>query len=66
MANQQLEKCNTAEGAQGALAEIDSFLSTADDLRLQDPQEFHQQFQDIMSEDTKVSARSGSKIIIGR
>ena len=54
LANQQIDRCNTAEGAQLALTEIDGFLATGNDLRLNDPQEFHQKFEDIMTEDTKV------------
>lgn len=58
LASQPLERCQTPQGADQALKEIDTFLLTAKDLKLSNPREFRQLFDDLMTPDTRVSGPS--------
>eukprot|EP00058_Branchiostoma_floridae_P000490 XP_002585978.1 hypothetical protein BRAFLDRAFT_255819 [Branchiostoma floridae] len=54
LASQPIDKCQTQEGAESALKECSDFLKTFDDLRLQDPKEFHVKFEEMLTAESKV------------
>eukprot|EP00058_Branchiostoma_floridae_P013262 XP_002598750.1 hypothetical protein BRAFLDRAFT_212817 [Branchiostoma floridae] len=54
LASQPIDKCQTQEGAESALKECSDFLKTYDDLRLQDPKEFHVKFEEMLTAESKV------------
>ncbi len=56
LATQAIDRCQTPEGAEVALQDIDHFLESASELKLNDPKEFRNVFESIMSPHTKVSA----------
>lgn len=57
LANQQLEQCQTQQKAEIALKEIDIFMATAKELKLNNPKEFRQLFEGMMTPDTRVSVQ---------
>ena len=54
LAGQPLEKCQTSQGAESALQEIDSYLKTSRDLKLSNPREFRNIFEEIMTPESRV------------
>lgn len=55
LASQQIDKFQTAQGAQSALQEIEKFLKTSRELKLSNPKEFRLLFDSLMTADTRVS-----------
>ncbi|PVD18636.1 hypothetical protein C0Q70_21186 [Pomacea canaliculata] len=53
LAGQPLERCQTSQGAEIAVQEIDAFLKTLQDLKLSNPREFRQLFEDLMTQETR-------------
>uniref|UniRef100_A0A5F8HII9 MCF.2 cell line derived transforming sequence-like 2 n=1 Tax=Monodelphis domestica TaxID=13616 RepID=A0A5F8HII9_MONDO len=57
LASQALDKCQTQEGAETALGDIEKFLSTAKEQQLLSPQEFYSQFHVVLTPEIKVVPR---------
>ena len=55
LASQQIEKCHTLEGAERALTEVEDFIDTAKELKMNDPKEFRILFDSLITPDTKVN-----------
>uniref|UniRef100_A0A5F8GKU7 MCF.2 cell line derived transforming sequence-like 2 n=1 Tax=Monodelphis domestica TaxID=13616 RepID=A0A5F8GKU7_MONDO len=53
LASQALDKCQTQEGAETALGDIEKFLSTAKEQQLLSPQEFYSQFHVVLTPEIK-------------
>uniref|UniRef100_A0A2C9KF52 Guanine nucleotide exchange factor DBS n=1 Tax=Biomphalaria glabrata TaxID=6526 RepID=A0A2C9KF52_BIOGL len=53
LASQQIDKFQTAQGAQSALQEIEKFLKTSRELKLSNPKEFRLLFDSLMTADTR-------------
>lgn len=49
-----LDQCNTLETAQEALQQVEAFLATGEDLKLTNPREFRQMFDNMITPDTRV------------
>ncbi|XP_077987372.1 guanine nucleotide exchange factor DBS-like [Glandiceps talaboti] len=54
LATQSIDKCQSQDGAQGALQDIDDFVKTANDVNLDNPKEFHAVFDPILTTETKL------------
>ena len=55
MLTSQLENCNTLESIRKAIEDIDNFVVTSKDLKLNNPKEFRQLFDSVITSDTRVS-----------
>ncbi|XP_072474451.1 probable guanine nucleotide exchange factor MCF2L2 isoform X2 [Notamacropus eugenii] len=56
LASQALDKCQTQEGAETALGDIEKFLSTAKEHQLVNPKEFYNQFNMVLTPEVKENA----------
>ncbi len=65
LAGQPLDKCNTPEGAEVALKDLEMYLETADDLKLNNPREFRQLFDNMITPETRVSLATSLKANYG-
>lgn len=54
LASQAVDKCQSQEGAETALCEIEKFLATAKEHQLSNPKEFYNQFDMILTPEIKV------------
>jgi len=54
LSNQQVETCQTPEGAELAIKDIESFVITSNQLRLNNPKEFRQLFESMITPETRV------------
>uniref|UniRef100_U3IK52 MCF.2 cell line derived transforming sequence-like 2 n=1 Tax=Anas platyrhynchos platyrhynchos TaxID=8840 RepID=U3IK52_ANAPP len=54
LASQAVDKCQSQEGAETALVEIEKFLATAKEHQLSNPKEFYNQFDMILTPEIKV------------
>lgn len=55
MASQAIDKCNTESGAESALKELDVFVATAEQLKLENPRDFRQNYGEVLTSDVTVS-----------
>uniref|UniRef100_A0A8C0WWN8 Guanine nucleotide exchange factor MCF2L2 n=1 Tax=Castor canadensis TaxID=51338 RepID=A0A8C0WWN8_CASCN len=53
LASQAVDKCQSREGVDVALNDIETFLGTAKEYQLLNPKEFHNQFESILTLDVK-------------
>ncbi|XP_070538296.1 guanine nucleotide exchange factor DBS-like isoform X3 [Ptychodera flava] len=53
LATQSMDKCQSPEGAESALQEIDDFIKTANQINLHDPKEFRAIFDPILTAEAK-------------
>lgn len=54
LASQHIEKCScSAETAESALVELENFMSSAAQFKVNSPREFHMLFQDSITPETK-------------
>lgn len=51
-----MDKCQSQEGAETALVEIEKFLVTAKEHQLSNPKEFYNQFDMILTPEIKVKS----------
>ncbi|XP_078003731.1 putative guanine nucleotide exchange factor MCF2L2 isoform X8 [Phascolarctos cinereus] len=56
LASQALDKCQTQEGAETALGDIEKFLGTAKEYQLVNPKEFYSQFNVVLTPEIKENA----------
>uniref|UniRef100_A0A8C2TTD9 MCF.2 cell line derived transforming sequence-like 2 n=1 Tax=Coturnix japonica TaxID=93934 RepID=A0A8C2TTD9_COTJA len=54
LASQAVDKCQSQEGAETALVEIEKFLATAKEHQLSNPKEFYNQFDTILTPEIKI------------
>ncbi|NWV60247.1 MCF2L factor, partial [Malurus elegans] len=57
LASQAVDKCQSQEGAETALIEIEKFLVTAKEHQLSNPKEFYNQFDMILTPEIKANAQ---------
>ncbi|RLW00748.1 hypothetical protein DV515_00008622 [Chloebia gouldiae] len=57
LASQAVDKCQSQEGAETALVEIEKFLLTAKEHQLSNPKEFYNQFDMILTPEIKANAQ---------
>ncbi|NWU51749.1 MCF2L factor, partial [Dromas ardeola] len=57
LASQAVDKCQSQEGAETALVEIEKFLVTAKEHQLSNPKEFYNQFDVILTPEIKANAQ---------
>ncbi|XP_060028023.1 probable guanine nucleotide exchange factor MCF2L2 isoform X2 [Erinaceus europaeus] len=57
LASQAVDKCQSREGVDIALSDIELFLSTAEDYQLPNPRDFYNQFESIFTVDVKAKAQ---------
>ncbi|NWR63778.1 MCF2L factor, partial [Bucorvus abyssinicus] len=57
LASQAVDKCQSQEGAETALVEIEKFLVTAKEHQLSNPKEFYNQFDTILTPEIKAHAQ---------
>ncbi|KAF1517764.1 Guanine nucleotide exchange factor DBS, partial [Eudyptula minor] len=57
LASQAVDKCQSQEGAETALVEIEKFLVTAKEHQLSNPKEFYNQFDMILTPEIKANAQ---------
>ncbi|NXK48149.1 MCF2L factor, partial [Chauna torquata] len=57
LASQAVDKCQSQEGAETALVEIEKFLATAKENQLSNPKEFYNQFDMILTPEIKANAQ---------
>ncbi|NXQ96135.1 MCF2L factor, partial [Sagittarius serpentarius] len=57
LASQAVDKCQSQEGAETALVEIEKFLLTAKEHQLSNPKEFYNQFDTILTPEIKANAQ---------
>ncbi|XP_059587164.1 probable guanine nucleotide exchange factor MCF2L2 isoform X2 [Alligator mississippiensis] len=57
LASQAVDKCQSQEGAETALCEIEKFLATAKEHQLSNPKEFYNQFDMILTPEIKTNAQ---------
>ncbi|XP_048397628.2 guanine nucleotide exchange factor DBS isoform X5 [Stegostoma tigrinum] len=55
LASQAVDKCQSQEGAEAALQDIENFLETAKDHNLTNPKEFYKQFELFLTEDVETN-----------
>lgn len=60
LANQQMDKCQSKEGAQKALQDIERFLESSSAYLNYDPQALHYDFESVLTSELKVSNPSSS------
>lgn len=52
LAGQQFERCSSPEFARSALDEVDAFLQSSSEFKLDNPREFHNYFKDMITPET--------------
>ncbi|CAL1542994.1 unnamed protein product, partial [Lymnaea stagnalis] len=57
LASQPIDKLQTSQGAQSALQEIERFLRTSRELKLNNPKEFRQLFESMMTAETRATVQ---------
>ncbi|NXE09148.1 MCF2L factor, partial [Lophotis ruficrista] len=57
LASQAVDKCQSQEGAETALVEIEKFLVTAKEHQLSNPKDFYNQFDTILTPEIKANAQ---------
>ncbi|XP_064418246.1 guanine nucleotide exchange factor DBS [Latimeria chalumnae] len=57
LATQAVDKCQSQEGAEAALLDIEKFMETAKEHQLSNPKEFHNQFDIILTQDVKANVQ---------
>ena len=60
LASQAVDKCQTQEGAETALCDIERFLETAKEHQLLNGKEFYNQFDMILTPEIKVGIERGA------
>ncbi|XP_048460265.1 guanine nucleotide exchange factor DBS [Rhincodon typus] len=55
LASQAVDKCQSQEGAEAALQDIENFLETAKDHKLTNPKEFYKQFELFLTEEVEAN-----------
>lgn len=55
LANQQMDKCQSKEGAQKALQDVEKFLESSSPYLNFDPQTLHYDFESILTSELKVT-----------
>ncbi|XP_043558266.1 guanine nucleotide exchange factor DBS isoform X3 [Chiloscyllium plagiosum] len=55
LASQAVDKCQSQEGAEAALQDLENFLETAKDHKLTNPKEFYKQFELFLTEDVEAN-----------
>ncbi|KAK3596722.1 hypothetical protein CHS0354_025019 [Potamilus streckersoni] len=63
LANQQLDRIQTQQGAEKAIHDIDTFLTTTSELKLTNPKEFRQLFDSVMTADSRATVQKVLKRI---
>ncbi|XP_060592948.1 guanine nucleotide exchange factor DBS-like, partial [Ruditapes philippinarum] len=63
MLTSQLENCNTPESIRQAIEDIDKFVVTSKDLKLNNPKEFRQLFDSVITSDTRATVQKTLKKI---
>ncbi|KAM4887813.1 putative guanine nucleotide exchange factor MCF2L2 isoform 2-T2 [Thomomys bottae] len=58
LASQAVDKCQSREGVDVALHDIETFLDTAKEFQLLGPKEFYNQFESILTLDVKAKAQN--------
>ncbi|XP_014681378.1 PREDICTED: guanine nucleotide exchange factor DBS-like isoform X2 [Priapulus caudatus] len=53
LATQQLERCHTADACEVGIRQLEEFMNSAYDIRLNNPKEFHTVFENIVTSETK-------------
>ncbi|XP_037837071.1 guanine nucleotide exchange factor DBS isoform X4 [Kryptolebias marmoratus] len=61
LASQAVDKCQSQEGAESALTDIENFLDTAEKNQLTELRNLHNQFEVVLSEDVKGSVAKALK-----
>ncbi|XP_066097744.1 probable guanine nucleotide exchange factor MCF2L2 isoform X3 [Saccopteryx bilineata] len=57
LASQAVDKCQSREGVDAALADVEAFLGTVEECHLPSPREFYNQFELILTSDVKAKAQ---------
>ncbi|KAM8770195.1 putative guanine nucleotide exchange factor MCF2L2 [Rhynchonycteris naso] len=57
LASQAVDKCQSREGVDVALTDIEAFLGTVEECHLPNPKEFYSQFEMILTSDVKAKAQ---------
>ncbi|XP_053404393.1 guanine nucleotide exchange factor DBS-like isoform X2 [Mercenaria mercenaria] len=63
MLTSQMEGCNTPESIRKAIDDIDKFVATSKDLKLNNPKEFRQLFDSVITSDTRATVQKTLKKI---
>ncbi|GCB69510.1 hypothetical protein scyTo_0005493, partial [Scyliorhinus torazame] len=58
LASQAVDKCQSQEGAEAALQDIEKFLETAKDYKLTNPKEFFKQFELFLTSEVKANIQT--------
>ncbi|XP_038672410.1 guanine nucleotide exchange factor DBS isoform X6 [Scyliorhinus canicula] len=58
LASQAVDKCQSQEGAEAALQDIEKFLETAKDYKVTNPKEFFQQFDLFLTSEVKANIQT--------
>lgn len=66
MASQAVDKCQSREGVDMALNEIERFLDTANKYPLPSPKEFYNQFEFMLTLEVKVMLLSYFDPVVGK
>ncbi|XP_067669146.1 guanine nucleotide exchange factor DBS-like isoform X1 [Haliotis asinina] len=53
LASQPIDRCQNQQGAEQALQDVESFLATSRELKLNNPREFRQLFESMMTPETR-------------
>uniref|UniRef100_A0A8C3NJ33 Uncharacterized protein n=1 Tax=Geospiza parvula TaxID=87175 RepID=A0A8C3NJ33_GEOPR len=61
LANQQMDKCQSKEGAQKALQDIERFLESSSSYLNYDPQALQADFESVLTPELKVSSSPGAR-----
>ncbi|KAM4629679.1 guanine nucleotide exchange factor DBS [Polymixia lowei] len=61
LASQAVDKCQSQEGAESALADIERFLQSAEENQLTELRNIHNQYEVVLSEDVKASVLKALK-----
>ncbi|KAM9849048.1 guanine nucleotide exchange factor DBS [Aulostomus maculatus] len=61
LASQAVDKCQSQEGAESALTDIESFLESAENNQLTELRNLHNQYEVVLSEDIKASVLKALK-----
>ncbi|GAA6226209.1 guanine nucleotide exchange factor DBS-like [Lates japonicus] len=61
LASQAVDKCQTQEGAESALTDIEHFLDSAEKSQLTELRNLHNQYEVVLSEDIKISVLKALK-----
>ena len=66
MASQAVDKCQSREGVDIALNDIEAFLGTAKEYQLPSSKEFYQQFELILTADVEVMLMGYFHPVVGK